>query len=212
MDWPTTAELTIVVVPLALYFGFLGLMNIRRRPTVIRGRFDFLLVIIAFLPLLYKPVMMVLWLGGFAWRASVLTGIGIVLWALLPREFTSWVVYSVSGADVTRSLEHILWRMQIPYTRRDNRFQCAPPNGTLVISNMSALRNVTIYLESTRETAFFARLGPELRRELNRVESKPSLSGHCFLAVAATLFLTPVIWVLVNPPVYAMLRRWLSAG
>ena len=213
MDWRTTAEVLVIVVPLGLYFGFLGLVNIRRRPTVIGGRLDFLVVIVAFLPLLFRPVRLVLSLGGVAWQASILGGIGIVLWLLLPREFTSWVIYSVSEAEATRGLERILWRMRVPYTRRENRFQLDPLGGTLIISNMPLLRNVTVYLESTGETAFFERLGRELREELSRAEGRPSLSGHCFLAASASLFLAPLIWVLFDAPnIYAMLMRWLSAG
>ena len=205
------AEMTAIIVPLALYFGFLGLVNIRRRPTVVSGRLDFVVVIIAFLPLLYRPLSMVIGLGGVAWQASIFLAVAVILWLLLPREFTSWVVYSVSREDVTQCLELILHRLKISHVRRENRIDCQPPYGSLVISNMPLLRNVTVYVEGSRETAFFERLGEELQRDLGKVASQPSLSGHCFLAVAATLLLTPLV-VMAHEPVLAFLRRWLAAG
>ena len=213
MDWRTTTEVIFIVVPLGLYFAFLGLVNLRRRPTVIGGRLDFLLVIVAFMPLLYRPVRMLLSLGNFAWQAFVLGGIVLVLVRLLPREFTSWVIYNVSEAEVRRSLERILWRMHAPYTRRENRFLFPPPRGTLVINNMPLFRNVTVYLESARDTSLFERLGRELQEDLQRSESPPGLSGHCFLAASATLLIAPFAWMLLQGSnIYAMLIRWLSAG
>ncbi len=215
--WPRTtweiAGAALTLVPLAVYFGFLGAVNIRRRPTVIGGRTDFLVVIFAFLPLLYRPMLLILSLGNWIWQGTVILAVALVLWMLLPREFTSWVVYSVSEEDVARSLERILWRMHVPYTRRDNRIQCEPPYGTLLISNMPLLRNVTVYLEGRRDARFFAQVGRELREELGRIESQPSLGGHCFLAIAVTLLLTPLVFTLVNShSVMAWIWRWLSAG
>lgn len=213
MDWREVAEISITVVPLTLYFGFLGLVNIRRRPTVVSGRRDFLVVVAAFLPLLYRPMRMVLSLGDVFWQSAVIGVVGVILWLLLPREFTSWVVYSVSEADITRSIESILRRMPVRYSHVGNRFICEPPNGSLVISSMPLLRNVAVYLEGTKNTSFFARLGEHLQRDLSQVESQPSLSGHCFLAVAVTLLATPLVWMFVkHDGLYALLKRWLSAG
>lgn len=207
------AEAMAVILPLVLYFGFLGLVNIRRRPTVVSGRLDFVVVILAFLPLLYHPVRMVVSFGGPAWKGAVFAAVALVLWLLLPREFTSWVIYSISEATLTRRLEGILRREGVAFVRRGNRIECEPPAGTLVISNMPMLHNVTIYLQDGRETAFFERLGEALQEELSAVESRPSLSGHCFLAVAVTLLFAPLVYMIASPNgLYAWLRGWLSAG
>ena len=212
MDLRQAGEVTAIIIPLALYFGFLGLVNIRRRPTVISGRLDFLVVILAFLPLLYHPVRMVMHLGNLWWQAAVIGAVAIILWLLLPREFTSWVVYSVSESDLARAIEHVLRRMKVPFTRRGNRIECEPPNGALVISNMPILRNVTIYLEHGGDPAFFAQVGRELTSDLSRLESRPSLSGHCFIAVAVSLLITPLLMIAHSHDLLARLRHWLGVG
>jgi hypothetical protein len=205
-------ELTFTIVPLAAYFGFLGWVNIRRQPTVVNGRHDFIVVILAFLPLLYRPVRMAMALGQVYWQISVLGAVGVTLWLLLPREFTSWVVYSVSAKQLTQTLELALHRMRVPFARRGNRIECEAPHVSLVINDMPLLRNVTVHFQGERDRAFFDRVGQEVKKDLSQTESQPSLSGHCFLVVAAMLLLTPLLLIAHNHDVIAHLMRWLRLG
>ena len=61
-DLGSTVRVATVVVPVAVYFLILGLLNSRRRPQMLSGRLDFALMITALSPLFLVPaVFTLLW-------------------------------------------------------------------------------------------------------------------------------------------------------
>ncbi|MGB2822184.1 MAG: hypothetical protein WBF17_14465, partial [Phycisphaerae bacterium] len=56
-DLGVSLRIATVVVPVALYFLVLGLLNSRPRPQLLRGRRDFALLIVALSPLFVLPVL-----------------------------------------------------------------------------------------------------------------------------------------------------------
>ena len=98
-----TVQVATVVVPVAIYFLLLGLLNSQRHPQLIAGRTDFILLIAAFAPTFLVPALALV--GASAWVIVALAAVLAVTALLAPARKGNWVVYNITSAEVLRAAE-----------------------------------------------------------------------------------------------------------
>jgi len=185
------AQSALVVLPVAVYFLLLGLLNSRPRPQLLAARTDFLLLNGAFFPAFCVPVVGAL--AASAWALPLVLGAVVGLMALLaPPRGGGWVIYNITLPQTLRALERALRATGEPFrregrqlvlTRRDARFHLtAPP----------LLRNVSVWSEGPDRRLIAELLEPALRRELGRLQAQPNPAALTFLLIATAMLVAPL--------------------
>lgn len=185
------------IVPLALYFLTLGLVNCHARPLRVSSRSDFIALTTVIIPLLFWPVPSLVvnrlwWLIGLEAVAAV--------WffaKLMPRAEAGWVVYNISegrwrsawdsaaaSAGLNGGWHGRTWRdehggLQIAYT------------------GIPLLRNISVEATFQNDAAAsrLTNATDRLDRHLARIEQLPSTTGACLWVLGIALMLMP-LWIL----------------
>ena len=183
----------LTVVPVAMYFLMLGLVNSQKRPYFVSGRRDFLILALVFSPVLIRPLW---WLAGVFWWPifAMVVVLGIALFLLvLPKESTSWVVYNVTNHRFHRVLERALRETGVSWRWRHDRIEFENSSLEIVVSSFALLRNVTVYLKGEPpDQVLIRRISTALEQELGHVRSRPATTGVVFLIVGTALLAWPM--------------------
>jgi asparagine N-glycosylation enzyme membrane subunit Stt3 len=161
-------RIATVVVPVALYFLILGLLNSRRRPQLLRGRRDFALLIVALSPLFVLPVLH--WSGG------------------------SWVIYNVTPSQAVRAVGDALRAAGLDSSGRDGAFDLTGRAATVQVSPFPLLRNVSIRMTGTDRRAS-GRFEAALARQLGGISAETTPMAMALLLVAAAMLVAPLAMV-----------------
>ncbi len=184
-----SVQVTCVVMPVALYFLVLGLLNSRRHPQLLSGRLDFALLIVALSPLFVLPVLNLFGLSLLSISAAVvLLALGIL--ALSPRDRT-WVIYNMPADEVRRILTRAVRMMGLDLDGEGDSYRVESQGASIQIKSFAPLRNVTIRLQGGG-----AQLGAQLEKTLGRslvaVESQTSPMAMSLLLVATAMLVAPL--------------------
>ena len=184
-------QVAAVVVPAAVYFLMLGLLNSQRHPQLIKGRTDFILLNAAFLPIFFVPV--VSYLGASSWALLGTVAALLSLARLLaPRRVGNWVVYNITVPEGLRAAERALRAMGIDY-RRDGRRLCLPgQNATIRFSAIPLLRNVSISSDGPESEEFSRDFEALLGEQLALIPTCASPTAAAFLLIAVAMLVTPL--------------------
>ena len=144
-----------LLVPPAVYFFLLGLLNSQPRPQLIGGRTDFVLLNAAFLPVFVLPVLS--WLAVSAWTVSGAIAAVLAGAAMLAPRGAHWVVYNISLPEAVRAAERALQAMGRPFRREGRRLRLTDANLSLRVASVALLRNVSVSAEGD-DARSFARL------------------------------------------------------
>ena len=88
-------QVILAVGPLAVYFLGLGLVNSQSRPVLVDARSDFLVLAVAFVPLIVCPLIGLLARGFLIMAAvSMIAVAGAFFW-LLPSRGSGGVIYNI---------------------------------------------------------------------------------------------------------------------
>jgi len=185
-------RIAVAVVPVGMYFLILGLLNSRRRPQLLTGRRDFVLLIAALGPLFILPVLVCF----AAPPGPVLLGVALLcaaIWALAPRGRT-WVLYNIPQAEASRSVERALTAMELEFRSRENGFDLVGRDAAIEVCCFSLLRNVSIRLRGGGD-CLARRFERELSRAVSdvRVETGPMVVA--MLLVSAAMLVVPLTLV-----------------
>ncbi len=135
--------LATVVVPVAVYFLVLGLLNSRRTPQLLSARVDFAILLGALSPLLVIPALQYVTASPAA-LALAAGAAAAAVGLLLPRG-SGWVVYNIPHDLARRLVREALAELAIPQEETDDGFALA--DGAAVRLNaFPLLRNVSIRL------------------------------------------------------------------
>ena len=188
-----------VVVPAAVYFLLLGLLNSQRSPQLLRGRTDFILLIAAFLPTFCVPVLD--YLGTSFWAAAAVA-VAVVGTALLlaPGRSGSWVIYNIGLPESLRAVERTLQAMGESFSRRGRRLLLTGRDVTLRFTSMPLLKNITIAAEGADVRSFQRDFEGHFGRQLGLVPSGPTPMAATFLLLAAGMLVTPLALVADRMP------------
>ena len=185
-------QLTTVVVPVAVYFLVIGLLNTRRCPQVLSGRQDFALLFVAICPLFVLPILDALGHTGLAMAVAagvVVAGIGL----LAPRGRT-WVIYNIRAARGREIASKCLDRMGAGYRAEKARLILDDGRGQVLLGGFAMLKNVSIRLEGfgDADADDFQRL---LHQNLGRCEAEPNPMAVGLLMVATAMLVAPVTFM-----------------
>ena len=183
-----TVRVATVVVPVALYFLILGLLNTRRTPQILGGRLDFGLLIAAMSPLLIVPVLHAVGVSA----ASVAAACGVMACGILllaPRGQT-WVVYNVSEGEAERAVASALRALGCTWRQSGGVFSIDGGGETVRVTHFPLLRNVSVRFDGGEvRGAAFARV---LARALARVPAEPSVMAVALLVMAMVMMVAPL--------------------
>ena len=191
-------ELVLALGPLAVYFLGLGLVNSQACPRLVNARADFVLLAVAFVPVILAPI---LWLveGGYRLTALGVVGVAAGLFAvLMPAGRGGWVIYNVEAAQFRRILARACRREGWGVTDQDDVFVVGPVGLTVTVSVLPWLRNVTVRIAADgggTGRASRDRLVASLGRELGRESMVPSATGASLVVIGAALLGVPMWYV-----------------
>lgn len=196
VDLGTSLRIATVVVPVAVYFLILGVLNSRRHPQMLSGRLDFALMAAALAPVFVLPAVDYVGASLPAVLGVVLALTAVVL-VLAPRR-GNWVVYNLPSADAREAVTAALRRMGVGF--RDEGADIRVGEGDeLTIRSFSLLRNVSIRLrsDSAERIRNFERA---LGRTVHALEAQASPTGVSFLLAATALLVAPLSLVAHRVP------------
>ena len=186
-----------VVVPVAVYFLILGLLNSRRHPQLLSGRQDFAVLLVAMSPLVALPVLSVV-------GPSLLVVLGIVgalvggIFLLAPPK-GSWVIYNIPAGEAVRAVEQALRGMGLKTQRQDSLIRIAEENATIQIGGFRLLRNVSIRLRGGSED-LANRFAGALASVLSGARAETSPTAVALLLVATAMLVAPLALMARHAP------------
>ena len=186
-----------VVVPVALYFLVLGLLNSRKRPQVLTGRVDFALLILALSPLFLIPILNCVGPSPLALVISAAALIAAIL-ILAPRGRT-WVIYNIPAQDCADIVARALGRCGIESTPCPQGMLLPAHNATVRLSRFNFLRNVTVRLEGGSDQ-FAADFANAIAGGMGRVSAVTSPMAMGLLLVATGMLVAPLALVANHVP------------
>jgi len=184
-------RLGTVLVPVAVYFLVLGVLNSRRHPQVLTGRRDFALLVVALSPMVVLPVLGYLGLTLPATAAMLcLVVAGAV--GLAPRG-GSWVIYNLSPDEARRLVARTAAALDLPVTEGPGE-KTAEARPCVQIRCFSLLRNVTVRLHHG-DRRLRRRFERALVGSLSRTPAQTSPMATMMLLVATAMLSLPLALV-----------------
>jgi hypothetical protein len=185
-------QIAAVAAPVALYFLVLGLLNTRRRPQLVRGRVDFLLLVAALAPLAICPL--AAWVGSSP--VALVAGAAAAMaatWLLSPPR-GSWVIYNIAPADAVSVVERALRRAGLEFTREPGEQAFRLDRGQIRLSGFTLLRNVSIRAVGCdgRACDLFERA---LAEHVVRLTARTTPAAMAMLLVATAMLVAPLAMV-----------------
>jgi len=178
----------MVVVPVALYFLVLGLLNSRPRPQLLRGRRDFLLLVMALGPVFAMPVLHWVqdpWPGLAAAAAAVACGL-----VVLAPPAASWVVYNIPPAAAARIVGEALRAAGLTPAQDHGAFRLSD-GAEVHLSAFPFLRNVSIRMTGAPPGAA-ERFERALAERIEAVPAETTPMAMALLLVAAAMLVAPL--------------------
>ncbi|KPK79221.1 MAG: hypothetical protein AMJ81_13630 [Phycisphaerae bacterium SM23_33] len=186
-----SAQVAVVVAPVAVYFFLLGLLNSQPRPQLVSGRTDFILLNAAFLPVFCVPVLN--YLAASAWAMpAVLGGLLAATTLMAPRRYGSWVIYNISLPDALRAAERALQAMGEPSQRRGRALVLAHRDIRLRLACLPLLRNVSISVDGSDLKAFGKAFEGLFGAELVAVPAGTTPMAVTFLLIGIAMLVAPL--------------------
>jgi hypothetical protein len=190
-----TFRIATLVVPLAVYFGLLGLLNTRRHPQLLTGRQDLALLMIALSPLGGAIVMPLFGAGWIGLGVLALLLGGVIV---LAPSSNSWVVYNLTLSEARRLARSALQEIgQTPNSPDQTVFEFQ--DGRLELWAFPILRNVTFKL-CTDCPAMARQFEKALERRLTAQPCEASPMALSMLLVATAMLIAPAALMLQQMP------------
>lgn len=185
-------QITLVAVPVAVYFLILGLLNSQTRPQVLTGQLDFAMLAAALSPLFLVPILA--WVGPTLW--SVLAaGLGVagVIYLAGPKAGTSWVIYNISKKQALRAVEKALDQAGLAYEVREDQIHF-PDGAVLRLSAFPMLRNVSLTFTNANADICnkLSEFSGELRRQSGHFETFASPMAVSFVLISTAMIVAPI--------------------
>jgi hypothetical protein len=183
----SSLRITVVVVPVAVYFLVLGLLNSRRRPQLLSGRLDFALLMLPLSVLLLLPV--VQYLGGAALLVSggVLAAGGVLM---LPGR-SDWVIYNMPVEAGRQAVRRAFEQAGGEVRPAGDDLEVVRGDARVEISSFPLLRNLSVKLRSGDES-LARRFEAALADEVGSAPAETSPTAVALLLVATGMLVMPL--------------------
>jgi hypothetical protein len=184
-----SVHLAAVVVPVAVYFLILGLLNTRRHPQMLSAGTDLALLMLALCPLVLVPLLGTLEVHSLPVILAAVAAVAMTARLIAPATGT-WVIYNIPLDQARRSVGRALDRMGLSAeVARDGTLRL-PGGGTVRMDAFPLLRNVTVRLEDAPGQA--SPLADALQAELGTLEADSPPSAVALLMVATAMLIAPL--------------------
>jgi hypothetical protein len=197
-------QVVLTIGPVAVYFLGLGLVSSQAYPCLVSERADFVLLAVAFVPVILWPVVALVTAGGYALTAILLAAVLLLFFTLLPARTGGWVIYNLSADECRQALQRACarlgWHMEpAPSGQNEEEMLIRPIGLTLMLASMPWLRNVTLRLKAPGglQPGDSCDLLAALSREIRRESLLPSPTGAGLVVIGATLLGFP-LWYLFH--------------
>jgi len=187
-----SVRVATVVVPVAVYFLILGLLNSRRHPQLLTSRQDFALLVTALSPLFVAPAMSV---AGGSLTIVLLVGAalaGVVVLGGGGRG--SWVIYNLPAEEARRTIASIFEEMGLSPRSERGGFRLPTVDAFAEVGGFRLLRNVSVRLRGGSE-ALAKDFQSRLTESLATVRAETSPMAVSMLLVATAMLVAPVTLV-----------------
>jgi len=189
-------RITAVVVPVAVYFLVLGLLNSRRHPQLLSGRQDFSLLMSALGPIFV--LLVVNYTGVSLWSVLGSTAAVAAAVALLAPRRRCWVIYNMPSDEAVDMITKVLRTAGLDPRRigaglriRDDAF--------IEVGGFGFLRNVSVRLHGGDED-LAGRIGTGLSKHLKSVSAETSPAATAMLLVATAMLVLPLTFAAQHVP------------
>ena len=199
-------RLAVALIPLAIYFALLGLVNLRRRPFLMPAARD-----TAALALGLSGMMLVGPLELFAPREAF-ANFGIYIWAMLLTLYSllitlyilvsrpGLVIYNISLDEFLPVLNEVLEPLADDIRWAGNMLAIPRLGIELHVESFAPMRNIRLTAVSDLQSfRGWGMLEAALTTRLEQVEVRPNSRGVSFV-VLGTLLLGTAIWWLASDP------------
>lgn len=177
-----------VMMPIAVYFLILGLLNSRKAPQLLTGPEDSLLLV-GSVGLLAVPALA----GGLGAAglgvAAGLVAVGVVAYLALVRP-RAWVIYNFPAADADKLIEGVLEAMGRSFTH-DGRQFILSDGARIEVSCFSLLRSVSIRLHGS-DARVRQQFGELLAKATETVSAETGPAAMALLLVAMGMLIAPL--------------------
>jgi len=180
-------RLATVVVPVAVYFLILGVLNSRPRPQLLSGRHDFALLLGALSPLLILPAASFFGIGA---TAIIVVAAIAAAWTLSRTRTTRWVIYNIQIEQARSAVADALRSMGFDGAAVNGGFSL-PGKAFVEIGAFPLLRNVSVRMHGG-DKALAGRFAGELWRALSAMEAPTSPMAVSLLLVATAMMVAPL--------------------
>ena len=193
-------QIALAVLPVAVYFLILGLLNSQRRPQLVSARLDFSLLVACLSPLVVLPLLN--WIGATGSSVTIAAAAvaGIIL-VLAPRGQQGWVIYNISRPEAQDAVEQALRHAGVRHERlNDGRLRLAG-GVTLRMSAFSMLRNVSLRVEgSSSNSEVLSRFERCLAELLGELPAVVTPMAATFVLVATAVIVAPLVLLADHVP------------
>ena len=183
-------QVAAVVVPVALYFFLLGLLNSRSAPQLVRGRTDFICLIAAFSPVFCVPVLRCF--GVSAWAVVGVLGAMVATAALLGPARAGWVIYNIALPEAVRAAERALQAMGLPFARSGRQIVLEGMDARVSFTSLPVLRNVSLTAEGEDAAWLQKDFEYRLGEQLNTVHAGATAMASAFLMISTAMLVAPM--------------------
>ncbi len=183
-------RIALVVVPVAVYFLVLGLLNSRRHPQLLRGRGDFALLLVALSPLFVLPALSYLGVSTVTVLLAV-TAVAGCIWLLSPRGQT-WVIYNMPLGEACEVVARTLSGMGLEVRRRQGGFELPGCGAGVELGGFSLLRNVSVRLCGPGAPTLARQFEQQLSQTLSSIRTEASPMAVSLLLVAVAMLVAPL--------------------
>jgi hypothetical protein len=190
-----SVQIVTVVVPVAVYFLILGLLNSRRRPQLLTGRQDFALLIVALSPLVILPAMDFLRANPLAIAAGAVAAAAI----LLAPPGGTWVIYNLHAALAREVVADALKAMGMDFVVEGGGFRLPGRDIRVELNSFSLLRNVSIRLRGG-SSELSRSFHEALSRRLAEISVPAHVMGVSLLLVATAMLAAPLVLLAGDVP------------
>lgn len=194
-DLNILVSIAAVVLPVAVYFGVLGLLNTRRRPQLLSGRQDLTLLIVALSPLFAVPAVNMA--GGGPW-ALIVAVAAVAAVVLLAGRGDNWVIYNISPDQARDVVIRALQGLAVGFDDNTDGFHL-DSGGRVEIKSFSLLRNVSIRLDGV-DADFSGRFISAMGRKLALCTTEANPMAVSMLLVATAMLIAPLAMMAPQVP------------
>ncbi|MFW6061758.1 MAG: hypothetical protein ACOC93_03015 [Planctomycetota bacterium] len=191
-------QLATVVVPVAVYFLTLGLLNSRAHPQLLTGRQDFALLNLAICPVLLIPLMQYVHVAAVP---AVLAGLGgvILVVHLFGGGPRSWVIYNLPLPEARRAVARALQQMDASAQADRGGYRLPAEDAYVQVGGFPLLRNASVRIVGG-DPGLCRRFEQHLARTLDTVPAETHPTVVALLLVATAMLVAPVTLVAHRMP------------